>query len=456
MNLKSLNFKRFNLKNLQPQRLPPNTLPIWRDLVKDLRLCLVLLIIAAVIGLLSHALWPCLVIALVLFIGLQFRAFYQIYYWIRFQPEQNPPELSGVLGEILYLLYRYQRQEKQAKTELINTIARAQTSISALQDAVVLIDSKQHLEWWNPAAEQVLGLKAVDVQRPVLNIIRDPEFAHYFENLHDYPNGIKLDSWVKPQHFIQCEVTPFGDHEFLLLAYDITHLHRLEQMRKDFVANVSHELRTPLTVISGYLEMLGEQQDVSARWQRAFKQMQQQTRRMNALVNDLLLLSRLENEELTNKDQVIHMASLLNELFDDAQAYNSDYGHTLNLHIESHCNLLGSKLEIASAFSNLITNAIKYTPKGGVIHIGWSSDQEHGYFYVEDNGIGIEAYHIPRLTERFYRVDSARSRDSGGTGLGLAIVKHVLAQHEGYLDIQSKIGQGTTFKAVFAQSRLVE
>ena len=251
-------------------------------------------------------------------------------------------------------------------------------------------------------------------------------------------------------------MTPFGDHEFLLLAYDITHLHRLEQMRKDFVANVSHELRTPLTVISGYLEMLGEQQDVSARWQRAFKQMQQQTRRMNALVNDLLLLSRLENEELTNKDQVIHMASLLNELFDDAQAYNSDYGHTLNLHIESHCNLLGSKLEIASAFSNLITNAIKYTPKGGVIHIGWSSDQEHGYFYVEDNGIGIEAYHIPRLTERFYRVDSARSRDSGGTGLGLAIVKHVLAQHEGYLDIQSKIGQGTTFKAVFAQSRLVE
>jgi two-component system phosphate regulon sensor histidine kinase PhoR len=451
MNFRSLRFKHFDLKSLNLE-----TLPIWRDLIKDLRLCLVLLAVAGVIGLLIDALWPCLVIALVLLIGLQFRAFYQIYYWIRFQPEQNPPELSGVLGEILYLLYRYQRQEKQAKTELINTIARAQTSISALQDAVVLIDSKQHLEWWNPAAEQVLGLKTVDVQRPVLNIIRHPEFAHYFENLHDYPNGIKLDSWVKPQHFIQCEVTPFGDHEFLLLAYDITHLHRLEQMRKDFVANVSHELRTPLTVISGYLEMLGEQQDVNPRWQRAFKQMQQQTRRMNALVNDLLLLSRLENEELSNKDQVIHMASLLNELFDDAQAYNSDYGHTLNLHIESHCNLLGSKLEIASAFSNLITNAIKYTPKGGVIHIGWLSDQQHGYFYVQDNGIGIEAYHIPRLTERFYRVDSARSRDSGGTGLGLAIVKHVLAQHEGYLDIQSSLGQGTTFKAIFAQSQLVE
>lgn len=451
MNFKSLCFHRFHLKN--PHL---DTLPIWRDLIKDLRLCLALLAVAVLIGLLIDALWPCLVIALLLFIGLQFWAFYRIYYWIRFTPEQNPPELAGILGNTLNLLYRYQRQEKQAKTELISTVARAQTSISALQDAVVLIDSKQHLEWWNPAAEQVLGLKAGDVQLPILNIIRHPEFAHYFENLHDYPNGIKLDSWIKPQHFIQCEVTPFGDHEFLLLAYDITHLHRLEQMRKDFVANVSHELRTPLTVISGYLEMLGEQQDVSPRWQRAFKQMQQQTRRMNALVNDLLLLSRLENEELSNKDQVIHMASLLNELFDDAQAYNSDYGHTLNLHIESHCNLLGSKLEIASAFSNLITNAIKYTPKGGVIHIGWSSDQQQGYFYVQDNGIGIEAYHIPRLTERFYRVDSARSRDSGGTGLGLAIVKHVLAQHEGYLDIQSSIGQGTTFKAVFAQSRLVE
>lgn len=432
------------------------TLPIWRDLAKDLKVGIILLVVAGLVGLILHAFWQCLVLALLVFIGIQFRGLYRIYYWIRFEPERNPPALSGALGEILYLLYRYQRQEKQAKTELINTIYRAQTSISALQEAVVLIDSQQHLEWWNPAAEQVLGLKDVDERRPILNIIRHPDFVHYFENLEDYPNGIKLDSWVKPEHFIQCEVTQFGDHEHLLLAYDITHLHRLEQMRKDFVANVSHELRTPLTVISGYLEMFCEQQDVNPRWQRAFKQMQQQTRRMNALVNDLLLLSRLENEELSNKDQVIHMASLLNELFDDAQAYNSDYGHTLNLHIETHHNLRGSRIEIASAFSNLITNAIKYTPKGGMIDIGWSSNQEQGYFYVQDNGIGIEAHHIPRLTERFYRVDSARSRDSGGTGLGLAIVKHVLAQHDAYLDIHSVLGQGTTFKAVFATQQLTE
>ncbi|XID74888.1 phosphate regulon sensor histidine kinase PhoR [Alkanindiges sp. WGS2144] len=431
-----------------------NALLIWRDLIKDLRVCLLLLLAAGMIGLLLDALWPCLLIALLLFIALQFRAFYRIYYWIRYQPEQNPPELSGVLGEILFLLYRYQRQEKQAKAELMNTIYRAQSSISALQEAVVLIDRQQQLEWWNPAAEQVLGLKAVDARRPVLNIIRHPDFMHYFDNLKDYPNGIKLSSWVKPQHFIQCEITRFGDDEHLLLAYDITHLHRLEQMRKDFVANVSHELRTPLTVLSGYLEMFGEQ-DINPRWQRGFEQMQQQTRRMNALVEDLLLLSRLENEELGSKDQSIRMAALLQQLFEDAKAYNSDFGHQLSLHLDSACNLLGSAHEIASAFSNLITNAIKYTPKGGMIEIGWYHDAKHGYFYVKDNGIGIEAHHLARLTERFYRVDNARSREAGGTGLGLAIVKHVLAQHDAYLDIQSTPGQGAIFKAVFNASRLV-
>lgn len=432
-----------------------NAFLIWRDVGKDIKWCLWLMGIAIVVGFVFKAVWFCLVIALMVFIGLQFYSFYKIYYWLRFAPEHNPPEIRGVLGDILFLLYRYRHQEKHAKTELINTIYRAQSSIAALQEAVVLIDKQERLEWWNPAAEQVLGLKSVDAKRPVLNIIRDPQFMEYFEHPARFPNGIKLNSWVKEDRCIQCEVTSFGDQEHLLLAYDITHMQRLEQMRKDFVANVSHELRTPLTVISGYLEMFDEQQNVSPRWQRAFRQMQQQTRRMNALVNDLLLLSRLENEELHNKDQVILMAPLLHELFDDAQAYNTDFGHTLNLHIDSHFNLLGSQAELASAFSNLLTNAIKYTPNGGIIDIGWSNDDQHGYFYVQDNGIGIEPHHIPRLTERFYRVDSARSRESGGTGLGLAIVKHVLAQHEAHLIIESTVGQGTLFKAVFAKSRLV-
>ncbi len=437
---------------------------LLKDLIKDLRLCLFLVLIAAGVGLLIDALWPCMVVALLLFIALQFYNLYRVYYWIRFYPERNPPELNGALGEILFLLYRYQRQEKQAKTELINTIYRAQSSVSALQEAVVLINHQQHLEWWNPAAETLLGLQSIDRGRPVLNIIRHPDFIDYFENPQQHPHGIKLPSWVKPNHFIQCEMTQFGgspqdamsEREYLLVVYDVTPLHRLEQMRKDFVANVSHELRTPLTVLSGYVEMFSEQPDLNPRWQRGFAQMQQQTKRMNAIIEDLLLLSRLENEELSNKDQYIDMTLLLGQLYEDAKVYNIDYGHTMSLEIDSALNLRGSAHEIASAFSNLITNAIKYTPKEGVIHIGWKQTAEQAYFYVRDSGIGIEAHHIPRLTERFYRIDSARSREAGGTGLGLAIVKHVLAQHDAHLEIESELGQGTTFKAVFKPAQWAE
>ena len=182
--------------------------------------------------------------------------------------------------------------------------------------------------------------------------------------------------------------------------------------------------------------------------------MQAQTRRMNALVNDLLLLSRLESNKQIAKNQIIEMPGLMNQLFDDAQAYNVDYHHTLNLDIDSHCDLIGSDTELSSAFSNLITNAIKYTPKGGTITMGWHDDGEHGIFTVEDTGIGIDPKHLPRLTERFYRVDSARSRQTGGTGLGLAIVKHVLMQHGAHLEIESKENQGSTFKVIFPKERL--
>ena len=218
--------------------------------------------------------------------------------------------------------------------------------------------------------------------------------------------------------------------------------------------NISHELRTPLTVLSGYIETFTDQEDLNPRWKRAFEQMQSQTRRMNALVNDLLLLSRLEGNKQIAKNQIIEMPSLMNQLFDDAQAYNVDYGHTLNLDIDSHCDLIGSDIELASAFSNLISNAIKYTPKGGTVTIGWHDDGEHGYFTVEDTGIGIDPKHLPRLTERFYRVDSARSRQTGGTGLGLAIVKHVLMQHNAYLEIDSEENKGSTFRVVFPKERL--
>ena len=285
-------------------------------------------------------------------------------------------------------------------------------------------------------------------------ILRQPNFIEYFKHSDQAPDGIRLQVKMDEEHYVQVKLTRFGGESRLLVAYDITRMHNLEQMRKDFVDNISHELRTPLTVLSGYIETFIDQDDITPRWKRAFTQMQSQTKRMNALVNNLLLLSNLENNKKVAKNQIIDMANLMNQIFDDARAYNLDYGHTLNLDIDSHCDLIGSDMEIASAFSNLITNAIKYTPKGGIITIGWHEDGDHAYFTVQDNGIGINPKHLPRLTERFYRVDSARSRQTGGTGLGLAIVKHVLMQHGAHLEISSKENEGSTFTAVFPKERL--
>ena len=223
-------------------------------------------------------------------------------------------------------------------------------------------------------------------------------------------------------------------------------------MRKDFVANVSHELRTPLTVIMGYVETLSEQPELDPRIARAFTQMMQQSQRMNNIINDLLLLSRLENDEKPTEPKDIDIPKMLMQLFDDAQMYNKSYDHMIHLHIDSTLHILGYEDYLRSALSNLITNAMKYTPKGGEISISWHECDAGVCFSVTDNGIGIEQRHIQRLTERFYRVDTGRSRETGGTGLGLAIVKHVLYQHHATLDITSIVGKGSTFTVTFPKS----
>ena len=224
---------------------------------------------------------------------------------------------------------------------------------------------------------------------------------------------------------------------------------QLDTMRKDFVANVSHELRTPLTVLMGYLETFSEQPDLEPRWQRAFSQMSQQSLRMKNIINDLLLLSKLENDNNLGEMKEIDMPRLLTQLFDDAQAQNRDFEHLIHLEIDSQAHLQGYEDYLTSALNNLIANAIKYTPKGGEIHIRWTEQADGYHFSVSDNGIGIAPEHIERLTERFYRVDSGRSRETGGTGLGLAIVKHVLNQHHAKLHITSQIGKSSTFSIIF-------
>ncbi|ESK55794.1 MAG: phosphate regulon sensor histidine kinase PhoR [Moraxellaceae bacterium] len=427
---------------------------LWAFAKQDLRLLMFFLLIASLIGFGVGYFWSCIFVAFVVFFILQLRSLYLVNDWISNRPYDVPPNLSGIWGALLFNVHRAQRQERIVQAEMVGLIDRAQSSLVALAEAVVLIDDQHQIEWWNPAAEKLLGINPLDRGRNLLAILRQPSFIEYFNHIDQAPDGIRLQAQMDEDRYVQVKLTRFGGESRLLVAYDTTRVHNLEQMRKDFVDNISHELRTPLTVLSGYIETFIDQDDITPRWKRAFTQMQSQTKRMNALVNDLLLLSNLENNKKVAKNQIIDMANLMNQLFDDARAYNLDYGHTLNLDIDSHCDLIGSDMEIASAFSNLITNAIKYTPKGGIITIGWHEDGDHAYFTVQDNGIGINPKHLPRLTERFYRVDSARSRQTGGTGLGLAIVKHVLMQHGAHLEISSKENEGSTFIAVFPKERL--
>ncbi len=427
---------------------------LWEYAKQDLRLLAFLLIIACLIGLGIQQFWACVVIGFIAFFAMQVRSLYLVNDWISNRPYDVPPNINGVWGALLFNVYRAQRQERIVQAEMVSLIDRAQSSLVALKEAVVLLDEQHNIEWWNPAAEELLGIHRSDTGRNILSLLRQPDFIEYFHHIDEAPDGIKMKASTLEDFYVQVKMTRFGGERRLLVAYDVTRMHNLEQMRKDFVDNISHELRTPLTVLSGYIETFTDQEDLNPRWKRAFDQMQSQTRRMNALVSDLLLLSRLENDRSIAKNQIIDMPNLMNQLYDDAHAYNVDYGHTLNLDIDSHCDLIGSDTEIASAFSNLISNAIKYTPKGGTVTIGWHDDGETAYFTVEDTGIGIDPKHIPRLTERFYRVDSDRSRRTGGTGLGLAIVKHVLMQHQAYLEIESRENQGSIFKVIFPKERL--
>jgi two-component system phosphate regulon sensor histidine kinase PhoR len=252
-------------------------------------------------------------------------------------------------------------------------------------------------------------------------------------------------------------ITRYGNNEHLMLVRDVTRLHLLEQMRKDFVANVSHELRTPLTVICGYLEtLLDNVEEVNPRWVRALQQMQQQGGRMQTLLNDLLLLAKLEATDYPSDNQPVAVPALLQSIKNDAQALSGAKNQEITLDLESDWSLKGSEAELRSAFSNLIFNAVKYTPAEGKIRIRWWADGRGAHLSVQDSGIGIDTKHIPRLTERFYRVDSSRASNTGGTGLGLAIVKHVLLRHRGTMEINSVLGKGSVFICNFAPIQMTK
>jgi two-component system, OmpR family, phosphate regulon sensor histidine kinase PhoR len=397
-----------------------------------------------------------LVIGLASYLAWTLSQLLRLHKWLReHQPDEPPPDGYGLWGEVFDSIYHLQRRNEKARGRLQAVIDRVQESTAALKDAVIMLDRDGNLEWWNRAAETLLGLQTPqDSGQSISNLVRDPRFKEYFER-ERYHEPLDLPSPVNSRLRLQIQITQYGNNEHLMLVRDVTRLHQLEQMRKDFVANVSHELRTPLTVISGYLEtLLDNAEALGPRWLRALQQMQQQGARMQTLLNDLLLLAKLEATNYPTDNQPVAVDLLLLAISNDAQALSGERGHRISLEADPNLKLKGSEVELRSAFSNLVFNAVKYTPDTGDIRIRWWADEQGAHLTVQDNGPGIEAKHLPRLTERFYRVDASRASNTGGTGLGLAIVKHVLLRHRGRLDISSTLGKGSTFTCHFASAQV--
>jgi two-component system phosphate regulon sensor histidine kinase PhoR len=372
-------------------------------------------------------------------------------------PEANTevPQSIGLWGAIFDHLHKRERHHRTTMDSLRARIDRIQESTNAMHDGVIIVDAKGTMEWWNDSACDLLGFRqTTDRYQHIFNLIRTPAFKAYFE-AGEFEEPLALISPVKPHIHMLVQISLFGEDDRLIVAKDVTRLHRLEQMRRDFVANVSHEIRTPLTVISGYLETLEDSAaDVPAKWQRAIGTMSSQSSRMEALVTDLLLLSRIETGEQMSSNMHIEIRPLLQQICTDARTLSGEKQHDLTLNINDNRPLRGDESQVRSAFSNLIFNAVKYTPAQGKIVVTWGCDTNGAYLSVRDTGNGIDPIHIPRLTERFYRADPSRQKETGGTGLGLAIVKHVLINHGGHLDIDSCPGEGSEFICWFPLKRV--
>lgn len=387
-----------------------------------------------------------LVAGLLLMLGIlfvQLLYLYQLSNWFDDPDSARLPDGWGAWTTIFSRLYRLRRDDETSRAELTEWLARFRQAMHLLPDGVVIMDDVLFLEWCNPAAEQHLGLTHErDKGRRVTNLIRSPEFMDYII-LGRYEQPLTLT--FRGRKLI-IQLIPFENRRHILVTHDVTENERIEMMRRDFIANASHELRTPLTVIVGFLEIAVTDSELDAATRAAhIKLMAEQGRRMQHLIEDMLTLSRLESVDYPLRPERIDIHRLMEQIAGDARALSAGKHE-----VSSACNgpdVFGSFDELSSAFGNLASNAVRYTPAGGKIELIWQETAGAAQFVVRDTGIGISREHILRLTERFYRVDKSRSRETQGTGLGLAIVKHVLLRHGGTLNITSEAGQGSCFIA---------
>jgi two-component system phosphate regulon sensor histidine kinase PhoR len=392
-----------------------------------------------------------LLLAILLYLGWHLYNLYQLERWFRLRKKKiNLPDTLGIWGEVFYHFYRLQQRNRKHKRKISAILKRFQSSTAAMPDAAVVLGKHYEIEWLNKSAQKLLGLQSPqDRGKPITNFIRSPVFLQYLSDSHEQ-STVTIVSPTNHNLMLKINVVPYAGNQHLLLARDTTQLHRLEQIRRDFIANVSHELRTPLTVLAGFIETLRDEEDeCTQQWERPLLLMAQQSARMRNLIEDLLLLSRLESDTTIGSTGPVRVAEMLHTICEEARILSGEQAHRITLLADENLVLEGRREELRSAFSNLIFNAVRYTPAQGDITARWYQDERGLHFEVSDTGEGIAPEHLPRLAERFYRVDVGRSRQQGGTGLGLAIVKHVLLRHQGQLHIDSMLGQGSTFRCDF-------
>jgi two-component system phosphate regulon sensor histidine kinase PhoR len=413
------------------------------------RILLVLALAAGLGSIYGYAREAVIVVLLVL-VGLWLYQMNRVQTWLN-APHQAPPAAYGIWGVLLGRMYLHQRTSEEAQEQLQSTVEYLQDSFAAMRDGVVMVDEQGAITWMNQAVGPLLGLRyPEDRGQTLTNLVRSPEFNRYFLG-RDYTQPLQyLSVGDHRKTHLRVEITRFGESERLLFIRDVSSAVRMEQMRRDFVANVSHELRTPLTVISGYLStFIDSSQELPSRYMKPLQQMSQQAQRMENMLKDLLWLSRIESDTREDERELLDMRGLLQELRDELGEAYPESNVVLDLAIDRKVH--GDYRQIHSAVSNLAINAIKYSAPGSPVTISWSLLDGKCALQVLDKGIGIESLHLPRLTERFYRVDDSRNSETGGTGLGLAIVKHVAAAHGAQLRIESKLGEGSAFTLIFPE-----
>jgi two-component system, OmpR family, phosphate regulon sensor histidine kinase PhoR len=362
-------------------------------------------------------------------------------------------ETHGLWPELFARVEKIRAKARNRKKKYHKLLREVRESTGALSDAGIILNAENEIVWFNAAATRLLGLDpATDIGNRLDNLLRHPDFVAYLAK--PTPEPVTVPSPTDESGMLTAQIVPYGKDQRLAIIRDITRETKLERMRRDFVANASHELRSPLTVIGGYLDALAEDEAMPPTWRAPIGEMQRQAERMTRILRDLIELSRLESSDRTDCDEVVDVPRMLGLIVGELQSQGGD-GPPVTLELQSDASLLGSESELHSIFYNLVNNAVRFTPPTGTVKVAWREDDDGVVFEVADTGIGIAEEQIPRITERFYRVDPGRSRAHGGTGLGLAIVKHALQRHDGTLQIESLEGHGSTFTCKFPSARLV-